>query len=121
MLERLAFAAAGDNNPFRGFRDFDWSANWPAWPFILIAATIAVLWIASIIVAILLFRRYSAHPGAATLPVADRGTPRQGAAAAVEAPQNTAVETPLQILERRDAAGEIDRDEFLQHKPALAG
>ena len=87
----------------------------PLWPGILMAVGMGIFWIAVIVLIVFLIREYWGRRAAraavatATAPVA--GATYQQAPAAVE--------TPLQILERRYAAGELDRDEFLRRKDDL--
>jgi uncharacterized membrane protein len=87
-----------------------------AWPGILMAVGMGIFWIAVIVLVVWLVREYAGRRAAqsaavpAATPVA--GTTYQPTAAAV-------VESPLQILERRYAAGEIDRDDFLRRKDDL--
>lgn len=86
-----------------------------AWPGILMAVGMGIFWIAVIVLVVWLVREYAGRRAvrSAAAPVA---TPIAGATYHQAA---TPVETPMQILERRYATGEIDRDEFLRRKEDL--
>jgi putative membrane protein len=73
-------------------------AGWEGWVMLIFM----IIFVVAIIVAIVYLVRYLGQPG---------GT---SAAAGVWQPQVNALEAPKDILKRRYAAGEIERDEYLQ-------
>jgi putative membrane protein len=76
-----------------------WGAGWEGW----VMLTFMILFVVAIIVAIVFLVRYlGQQPGGASV-----------AAGAWQPPVN-APESPKDILKRRYAAGEIERDEYLQ-------
>ena len=89
------------------------------WPFIVMAFGMAIFWIAVVVLVVWLVRRTTAQRpqsgGGSQAPVSGYA-PGPSATAAPA----TTLETPLQILQRRYAAGELDRDEFLQRKEDLS-
>ena len=85
-----------------------------AWPGILMAVGMAIFWIAVIVLIVWLVREFAGRR--ATQATAVQPTP---VAAATYHQAPPMVESPVQILERRYAAGEIDRDEFLRRREDL--
>ena len=86
-----------------------------AWPGILMAVGMGIFWIAGIVLVVWLVREYAgrrAVQSAAATPVAGTTYNQQAPSVA---------ETPIQILERRYASGELDRDEFLRRRDDLTG
>jgi uncharacterized membrane protein len=89
------------------------------WPFVVMAFGMAIFWIAVIVLVVWLVRRTTAQgpqSGGRTEAAASGSAAGPSAAAAPTA----ALETPIQILPRRYAAGELDRDEFLRRKEDLS-
>jgi putative membrane protein len=90
-----------------------WFGGGFGWPGILMAVGMALFWVAVIVLVVWAVRelagRRPAHTGGL-----QTGGPTAPAGA------RTATETPLQILERRYANGEIEREEFLRRKEDLS-
>ena len=86
-----------------------------AWPGILMAVGMAIFWIAVIVLIVWLVREFARRR--AVQSAAGQAAPVAGPIYQQATP--TSLETPIQILERRYAAGEIDRDEFLRRKEDL--
>jgi uncharacterized membrane protein len=88
-----------------------------AWPGILMAVGMAIFWIAVIVLIVWLVREFAGRRATqATQATAVQPAP---VAAATYHQAPPMVESPVQILERRYAAGEIDRDEFLRRREDL--
>ena len=85
-------------------------AGWEGWLMFLFV----IVFVAAVVVAVVFLVRYLAQPQAAqTLP------PQQ---AVITPPTATSPsESPQDILKRRYAAGEIDREEYLQKLGDLQG
>jgi uncharacterized membrane protein len=80
-------------------------AGWEGWLMFLFM----VVFVVAIIVAIVYFARYLGQPQATTV----QAPPQQAVMAAPTAPTAPA-ESPQDIVKRRYAAGEIEREEYLQ-------
>ena len=95
-----------------------------AWPGILMAVGMAIFWIAVIVLIVWLVREFAgrraAHGAAGHYaPMAGPAQQQVPPAGAPYGQPPMASESPVQILERRYAAGEIDRDEFLRRREDL--
>jgi uncharacterized membrane protein len=99
----------------------DWNTYWHGhslWGDWLMVFLMLVF-IVAVIVAIVFIVRALTRRGPTTVPAAQApvdiaGTQAPGATTAAAYPSHAGPETPLAILQRRYAAGEIGRDEFLE-------
>ena len=81
-------------------------AGWEGWVMVMFM----IVFVAAIVVAVVFLVRYLSHPQGTGAEIQSQ-PPQQ----ATGAPPTTApVETPRDVVRRRYAAGEIDRDEYLQ-------
>ena len=81
-------------------------AGWEGWLMLMFM----VVFVVAIVIAVVFFVRYFGQPHAA----AAQAPPQQMVTAAPTAPGAPAAESPQDILKRRYAAGEIEREEYLQ-------
>ena len=79
-------------------------AGWEGWLMLLFM----ILFVVAVIVAIVFLVRYLAQPQAAQTQVLPPQAAQAGPPAVAEP------ESPTDVLKRRYAAGEIDREEYLQ-------
>ena len=85
---------------------FGRGAGWEGWLMLMFM----IVFVVAAIVAVVYFVRYLAQPQAAQVQVA----PPQAAQYVVPSAVTPAAESPQDILKRRYAAGEIEREEYLQ-------
>ena len=86
-------------------------AGWEGWLLILLM----IVFVVAAVIAVVYLVRYFAPPQAAQPQIpATQIAPPQAAQTATQSATAPAAETPQDILKRRYAAGEIEREEYLQ-------